>query len=220
MASIEQIRAARALLGWSQNELADRAGLSQTGIARIESGAHRPNSRTLAKIEEAFDAADIEFLGTTGLRRRLGEVRTLEGTDGFRVFMDDVYETARTEGGPIRLFNAKPGNWIKWLGAEWYQHHAARMQEVRAKFDLRITAREGDAQFIAGSFGEYKWFPKELFNDRSIYAYGGKLAFLDFQENGLRIMVLQQREFADAFRVLFDIAWEKMASKPGGESAG
>ena len=36
MPTIEQIRAARALLGWSQSDLADRADLSQTGIALFD----------------------------------------------------------------------------------------------------------------------------------------------------------------------------------------
>ena len=50
MPTIEQIRAARALLDWSQSDLADKAGLSQTGIARIENGTNQPNSSTLEKI--------------------------------------------------------------------------------------------------------------------------------------------------------------------------
>ena len=54
MPTIEQIRAARALLGWSQSDLADRADLSQTGIARIENGTNKPNSKTLEKIKAAL----------------------------------------------------------------------------------------------------------------------------------------------------------------------
>ena len=108
MATIEQIRAARALLDWSQSDLADHAGLSQTGIARIENGTNKPNSNTLNKILTAFEIADIEFIGTTGVRKKTGEIKTLKGEEGFRSFMDDVYETAKTKGGEICLHNAKP----------------------------------------------------------------------------------------------------------------
>ena len=213
MVTVEQIRAARALLGWSQGELAERAGLSQTGIARIECAAHLPTMTTLEKIMAAFDVVGIEFLGTDGLRRRRGAVRVLEGREGFKTFMDDVYETVSAVGGQICLFNARPDNWIKWLGEDWYKSHAERMRAIRDRFDFKVTAREGDARFIGEGFAEYRWFPKELFNDRSFYAYGDKLAFLDFQENDVRIMVLQQPEFAEGFRVLFNIAWERVAMK-------
>ena len=89
MPTIEQIRAARALLGWNQHDLANKAGLSQTGIARIENGTNQPNSKTIEKISTAFDDADIEFLGDAGLRKKSGEIKIFEGVDGFRQFMND-----------------------------------------------------------------------------------------------------------------------------------
>ena len=95
MPTIEQIRAARALLDWSQSDLADHAGLSQTGIARIENGTNQPNSSTLNKIKAAFENADIEFLGPSGLRKKTGEIKTYRGMEGFRTFMNDVYETIK-----------------------------------------------------------------------------------------------------------------------------
>jgi transcriptional regulator with XRE-family HTH domain len=220
MVTIEQIRAARALLGWSQGDLADRAGLSQTGIARIETGGHRPTVATLEKIVAAFERADIEFLGTTGLRRRTGEVRRLEGREGLRSFMDDVYETARDRGGDIRLFNGVPAALIKWLGQEWYDAHSRRMADIREKFDFRVIVRHGEGQLIGSRFASYRTFPEDLFHEQTFYAYGDRLAFLSFSESNVQVLVLQQPEFADSFRVLFDIAWNDVAQPlPGGEAA-
>ena len=142
MPTIEQIRAARALLDWSQSDLANYAGLSQTGIARIENGTNQPNSSTLEKISAAFEDADIEFLGMTGLRKNSGEIKTFRGAEGFRNFMDDLYDTAKTTGGEICLHNAKPGNWRKWLGEEWFQMHSKRMSDLGDKIDFRITVEE------------------------------------------------------------------------------
>jgi len=87
MITIEQIRAGRALLDWSQSDLADRAGLSQTGIARIENGTNQPNSKTIDKILSAFERADIEFLGENGVQKRISEVRTLSGQLGLHDFL-------------------------------------------------------------------------------------------------------------------------------------
>lgn len=211
MPSLEQIRAARALLGWSQSDLAARAGLSQTGIARIENGTNHPNSQTLSKIEHAFDQVNIEFLGNSGVRKRTGEVRTFRGADGLKEFLTDLYITAKEGGGDICLHNAKPDNWIKWLGPDWFKMHSERMADLRGRISYKITCEEGNVNFISNSFAQYRWFPSHLFNDQCIYAYGKKLAFVNFGEDDVMIRVLEDHSFAEGFRVLFNIAWEHVA---------
>lgn len=214
MPTIEQIRAARALLDWSQGDLAEYAGLSQTGIARIENGTNRPNTSTLEKISAAFENADIEFIGDSGLRKRSGEIKTFKGSEGFRTFMDDVYNVAKDKGGEICLHNAKTENWLKWLGEEWYTNHAERMNQLGDKINVKITTAWGTTLLIAKSFAEYRWIPAELFNEQSFYAYGNKLAFMNFQEEEITILVLENKDFSKGFRALFDVAWTKVAVTP------
>lgn len=63
MITIRQIRAARALLGWEQRELADRAGISLTSLSRIErSPAHDARMSTMEKIRATLMAAGIAFV--------------------------------------------------------------------------------------------------------------------------------------------------------------
>jgi transcriptional regulator with XRE-family HTH domain len=57
-----QIRAARALLGWTQAELAAAAGLGVVAIKSFERGRSDPRSSTVAKMEHALDAAGVIFL--------------------------------------------------------------------------------------------------------------------------------------------------------------
>lgn len=61
-----QIRAARAALGWSATELADRASIAMKTIARFEQAEGVPPSRssTLIDVQKALEAAGIEFIGT------------------------------------------------------------------------------------------------------------------------------------------------------------
>lgn len=214
MPTIEQIRAARALIGWSQGDLAEHAGLSQTGIARIENGTNQPNSSTIAKITGAFDKADVEFIGETGVKKRTGEVRTLRGSEGFREFMDDVYKVASEVGGEIVLHSANPQNWVKWMGEEAYKNHAKRMADLHERIQVKITVEEGNTNFIASSFAEYRWFTKDLFKEQSFYAYGSKLAFISFTDNDVQIQILDKKEFSEGFRLLFDIAWDNVAKNP------
>ncbi len=211
MPTLEQIRAARALLGWNQHELANKAGLSQTGIARIENGTNQPNSKTLEKIGKAFDDADIEFISDSGLRKRTGEMRTLRGEDGFRQLLNEVYDAAKAGDNNICLFNGLPLMFKKWLSDDWYDMHSKRMQKLEGKFKLKIIVKEGEQNFIASDFAQYRWFPEHLFKDKTFYAYSGHLAFMNFSENDLIIRIMDQAEFSESFRVLFNIAWDNVA---------
>jgi len=63
----EQLRAARALLGWSQTELALRAGLSVPTIKRLEGGfGPHVSDEARAKLKKAIEAAGVEFIEENG----------------------------------------------------------------------------------------------------------------------------------------------------------
>ena len=65
MITAAQIRAARALLGVDQRELAQRCGLSLPTIQRMEAsdGLVRGNVDSLTKVSEALAASGIELIG-------------------------------------------------------------------------------------------------------------------------------------------------------------
>lgn len=50
----QKLRAIRHLRGWSQSELAERAGLSPVSIATFESGKSDMRASTIAKLCEAM----------------------------------------------------------------------------------------------------------------------------------------------------------------------
>lgn len=62
MVTARQIRAARALLGWSQLALADRAIVSPNALARLERGLVDSRVSTLEAVEKALVKAGIEFI--------------------------------------------------------------------------------------------------------------------------------------------------------------
>lgn len=63
-----QIRAARAILGWSAQEVAQRTGLTRETIQRLEKTADVPASRThsLLELRKIFEEAGVEFVGGPG----------------------------------------------------------------------------------------------------------------------------------------------------------
>ncbi len=56
-----QARAARALLGWSQDQLVAVSGVPKRTVARLELGDGDPQRRTLAAIRTALEQAGVVF---------------------------------------------------------------------------------------------------------------------------------------------------------------
>ena len=63
MITSRQVRAARALLGWTQEMLADEALIALTALKRLESESYKPvNDNTRHQVMKALEAAGIVFL--------------------------------------------------------------------------------------------------------------------------------------------------------------
>jgi transcriptional regulator with XRE-family HTH domain len=61
-----QARAARALLGWDLNDLAQKADILMSTVERMEEGIG--DASTLSSIRITFENAGVIFVGTTGVR--------------------------------------------------------------------------------------------------------------------------------------------------------
>ena len=66
MVTPAQCRAARGLLNWSQQDLADRAGIGIVTVRQVESGVTEPRRATLTVVEQAFEKAGVEFIDQNG----------------------------------------------------------------------------------------------------------------------------------------------------------
>ncbi|MFG1222160.1 helix-turn-helix domain-containing protein [Xanthobacter wiegelii] len=81
MITSAQCRAARALIDWSQQQLADAAKVGVVTIRQFEGGASAPRNATLTVIRAALEAAGVEFIPENGggagvrMRERKGDSR-------------------------------------------------------------------------------------------------------------------------------------------------
>jgi HTH-type transcriptional regulator/antitoxin HipB len=64
----EAIRSRREELGWSQRQLAERAGMTQPGIARFEAGGTTPTLPLLERLASALGLTVTISLSPTGRR--------------------------------------------------------------------------------------------------------------------------------------------------------
>lgn len=214
MISSMQTLLARTMLRLSQKEAATALNIAHTTLSNIENGESDPPSSRMETIQKFYENLGVEFLPGEGIRKRQVQVKTYNGAEGFRDFMDHVYEIAKDEGGEICLYNARPGNWIKWLGKEWNQMHSDRMANIVDQIDFKATARKGDAELIGYRHAEYRWVPDELWSQQSFYAYGDYLGFLIFGDDSISIFVIKEKQIADGYRAMFNNFWDNIAQIP------
>jgi transcriptional regulator with XRE-family HTH domain len=201
-----QIRGARGILNWSQHDLSERTGISATSIGSIENGQSIPRENTLHSIKKAFEDSGIEFLPNQGIKMRSGDVNVLRGADGFKQFMDDVYNTLKT-ASPANAFvsNVNEKDFVHWLGNN-LEDHLVRMNELKnVKYNILI--REGDQNFTASKYAEYRWMPKDQFTSVPFYVYGNKLAILLFEAEPT-VIILNYISVADAYKIQFQSLWQ------------
>lgn len=84
MMTAGQMRAARALLGIDQRQLAELAGLSVPTIQRMEAsdGTVRSNVESLMKVVDALSAAGVELIGEDAVSNSGGRGVRLKTTGG------------------------------------------------------------------------------------------------------------------------------------------
>jgi transcriptional regulator with XRE-family HTH domain len=110
-----QCRAARGLLGWTQQDLAKATGLSKTAIVQFETGLARTREETLAQIVTSLSNQGIEFTQPDGVNRRA--IIT-------QIFAD---EHALEEGWPIFLSALNPQDKLTLMNWPEFAHEYVRV---------------------------------------------------------------------------------------------
>ena len=136
-----QIRAARALLDLSREELAQRCGITMITIRNMESEAVEPQGKTLAAILGVFDREGVEFQADDGVCMRKHQMRTYSGKSGYRQLIDHIYETLKN-GGRIRQFNFGDARYVP-IAEDLAIEHIKRMGQIKG-LDARALVPEGE----------------------------------------------------------------------------
>jgi hypothetical protein len=87
---------------------------------------------------------------------------------------------------------------------------------VKEQGDIKVLAIvcEGDTNFIAGDYNQYRWISKEIFSPIPFYIYGETLAVMDFQTvPAPTIIVHKFPAITQGYRKQFDAFW-KLSREP------
>lgn len=205
-----QIRAARGILNWSQDELAEKTDLSIATIRKIETGHVSPRGKTNDDIRRAFESAGLEFIEPGGVRQKPGDIRIYQGTEGYMEFFDDVHHTAQTKGGDI--IHVTPSEIpYGFLGLEDYQNsYREKLSALKGKTNVKCILSENNTSLWCDSYCSYRLISKHYIDSVPFYVYDDKYAIFLFESDpSPKITVIQSRVVADAFRRQFYSMWEK-----------
>lgn len=203
-----QIKAARALLEWSQSYLADVAGLGREVIAQIESGRSYPK-KSIVKIQKELENHGIEFLDNSGVRKKSYMVRFLEGEDGHKSFFKEIFDTLRDKQDPLFIYGVHSESPLD------DQKFRSFISEQMEKFDKngiarRILKKSGDRSFL-GSIENYRWVSGNGTIPVPLYIYGNNVAFSNLAKPQ-RTIIIESELISQTVKHLFNYAWENASS--------
>lgn len=211
----KQMKAARAMLDWSRGDLATVSGISEPNLIRLEAGGEsRPD--TMRKIVSAFEEHGIVFNNSGGVDPARPELRTYQGLAGIQSFFDDVYETLSEMGGEVVISGFDED--LVTAGPEFDMMHVKRMSKLD-NYTMRCLVKEGDKNLVASAYCEYRWTAHKDFQPVPFYAYGNKIAFIEYSSpvDPPLIVILRSKTISNAFHSHFEAMWRAAKPVPKGK---
>jgi len=214
MITIEQCRAARGLISWTQQDLAEASGLSKTAINNFEKGHSDIKADSLRAILSAFESANIEFLGRSGLRKRSENVKIFHSEYAFENLLDDVFETLKFQGGEVLVSNS-----IGLLSAN------ASLEKI-AQYKARMVSHGITERVINlstamddwGTSETVRFMPHDHFSAHMCsFIYGKKVSFILSDKN--IIISVHSIEASHMERHRFELTWNRAVDYKFGLSA-
>jgi len=214
-----QIRAARALLEWDADHLAEKAGLSRDTIFNIEKGIVQARETTTERIVQTFAAYDVEFIPDEGVKKKTDSITKLEGFKDFKFFMDQVYEAATQPYScdgtkPICICNLDNSLFRKYM-KDYHAIHVERLKKIEG-LTIKSLAAERDKNHVSGaSYLVYKYLKELKAVVAPFYVFGDRFALIDFDvQDPPKILMIHSPALARSYRDQFEIMWKNASDQP------
>lgn len=207
MISPAQIRAARALINWSQADLVRAARMTPAALSRLESGLAKGRANTLQTLEDIFVQAGVEFMPGNGVRLKQRSVTIVEyeGLDAVAHMQDDVYTTLLCgQHNEMYLSGVDERKFVS-ADAPYMRKHAKRLQ--KNKIRQKILIAENDRYFIMPpEVSTYRWIAPEMLGLIPSIVYGSKVAII-FWGPPLQVVIMESAPLAETYRRNFHALW-------------
>jgi transcriptional regulator with XRE-family HTH domain len=201
MITQHQIRAARAYLEWDRATLSEESGISEAQIYAFESGTTKnPRQGTIEALERAFLQHGVGFKDG-GIIPSLDSTIRFEGEGWYQHLLEDVYKTlARTKNPELLLFYTDDRKSPLEVNNQYRKIRAAGGR-------MRQLVEEGNT-YLMGPLNEYRYVPRNRFNNYVSMIYGNKFALCT--DNNTKAVVHNDKHLAEMWRNVFETLWDTM----------
>ena len=205
MLECSQIRAARALLNWSQADLAKASQMANSSIKNIENENTSARRETIEQIRSAFENNGIEFLPGSGVKLKTDVVMTVQGKAATAALFQNLYTTAHASADrEILVLGLDEAFTAQYDGLGRVEDHNAQLQ--RAGIKQKILVNEGTTEFLIEA-SCYRLLPRERFGKTTpMYIFGDKVA----THTGTlrrRTIIIEDKSLAQLQRSIFHSLW-------------
>lgn len=200
-----QLKAARALLDWTQQDLAKAAGVHLNVINNIERATTNPRQQTLEKLRRALEENGVAFIGTRGveLKREAVTVLKWEGEKFLATLVDDILRHVRgasdevlTTMADIRNFDAHDAE----SGRRYVDEKTAR------GFRERLITRAMPG-FYPRHSEQYRVLEGGSLGPVDTIVYGDRTAFIFWEQQ--ETVVMKGAAMAETQRRIFENLWSQ-----------
>ena len=105
MITARQCRAARGLIGYTQAELAEAAGLSKTGLNNFESGKSSIKTSTQGLLKSALENLGVIFTEDEGVRLCKEKAMVFNGERSLDDLWDKIFSVFKNKKGEVLISN-------------------------------------------------------------------------------------------------------------------
>ena len=217
--SASQIRAARGLLHWTQDELAEKAKVSRKTVQAVENGDHVRASRIEA-MHKTLSEHGIEFLDGDGVRRRIEGYKEFLGFDCCDRFFEHVLKTVKEKGGSL-ICSIDDQNILTKKTCSTERSNIERLEEVNKIADVEcIISDKLTPPLIPPSF-PVRLLPEEPgIIPTCSFAYGDELAIAFYNDSRELVYAIFQRiSWRRHFQIYFLPRWQTarplLIARPG-----
>lgn len=190
------LKAARSLIGWSAEDLANACGASISALRHFEAGKGKLSQLNEERVLRCLDEAGVE-VRADGVRRR---TRDIVIYDDYTDVLDDA------------LLVLNKGDEILFHRADDERSNAAAVERLKRLSDNGIvcksTIREGNT-FLLGNPEDYRWIPEDYFAGGEVEAIYADRYVIHIPGEREEFICIRNATVAEVHRKEFCYWWNK-----------
>jgi len=171
-----------------------------------------PRHSTYDVIRVAVESAGLEFIEPEGVRRRLDEVKVLQGHNSCDLFYDDMLQTVRKRGGEIAAFAKSRAMLALSCGESAQGDGFKRFEKLGEHAEMKCIISHDVETVLTIPGVRFRTVSKHFAAPVPYYVYGNKHVLVLIEGGAhFKFVVFDSAGQAQSYRQHFLALWETAA---------